>query len=319
MKRKWLRLVKVVFVFEVGIFVLVSPVRATYIPHRELNFDSGNLGEWRDGGHCCSYSTQVVTSPVRNGEYAVRAEVRDGDIPQPNTMGGNERSEIMLNGPNNQDKIPYSTDVWQGFSVYIDPSYQPNGSYRFNIIAQWHTSTGGHSPILSLQYIYGGDFYIGIRSKEGPSRDIKIGTPEKGKWYDFIFNTRFDYHLPGSGYVRVWMNGSRVLNYSGPVGYDYDIGPYLKMGIYRNKDIYSATQIVYHDEYRRGTSCEEVNPNRGGSPCPTGRSSPVPTPTPTPSPPNFKNLLLNWLTSTGDRNGDGKVNAIDFVKLATGK
>ncbi len=291
MDRKWWRIAGLVVACWVMGFVAVFPARAQYIQHKVLDFESGDLSGWRDGGHCCTDSTQVVTSPVRSGKYAVRNIVRDGNIPTPNPMGGNERSEIMLNGANDQDKIPYSTDVWQGFSVYIDPRYQPNGSYRFNIIAQWHAATGGDSPILSLQYIYGGDFYIGIRSTEGSNQDKWIGKATQGVWHDFIFNTRFDYRLSGNHYVRVWMDGNPdpVLDYGGPVGYDYDYntGPYLKMGIYRNKDIYSDTEIIYHDEYRRGTSCAEVNPDQGGPPCPGGpTSTPTPSPTtgPTPTP-----------------------------------
>ncbi len=39
-----------------------------------------------------------------------------------------------------------------------------------------------------------------------------------------------------------------------------------------------------------------------------------PTPSPTPSP-TFQQLLSNWLTSTLDQNGDGKVNSLDFANL----
>jgi len=38
------------------------------------------------------------------------------------------------------------------------------------------------------------------------------------------------------------------------------------------------------------------------------------SPTP-PAPPNYKNLLLAWLTSNLDQNQDGKVNSLDFAKL----
>jgi hypothetical protein len=43
----------------------------------------------------------------------------------------------------------------------------------------------------------------------------------------------------------------------------------------------------------------------------TGGTAPSPTPTPI----NFKHWLANWLTPTGDQNGDGKVNSMDWGKL----
>jgi len=61
----------------------------------------------------------------------------------------------------------------------------------------------------------------------------------------------------------------------------------------------------FNNNYR-GSAPDIGAVERGGS-----------TPTETPAP-SLKQLITSWLTSTGDRNGDGKVNAIDFTRLATG-
>jgi hypothetical protein len=55
------------------------------------------------------------------------------------------------------------------------------------------------------------------------------------------------------------------VDYEGPIGYDDEQGVWFKWGIYRGHDDHPETVVLYHDEYRRGTSCEAVAPALCGS------------------------------------------------------
>ena len=60
------------------------------------------------------------------------------------------------------------------------------------------------------------------------------------------------------GFVRSWLNGRQIVDYRGPVGYNDEVGPKFKFGLYRdNKE---PTSVIYHDSYRRGRTCEDVVP-----------------------------------------------------------
>lgn len=246
-----------------------------------LDFETGDWSGWNK--ECkYSYSCQIVTSPVRRGNYAARFEVRYGDW-----RYGDSRSEVARYGK--YDTM--GSDYWYGFSVYVYPSWQ-DSDYR-SVLAQWHgTRDNGEvsrSPPLSLRFI-DGDFWVRIIHSSERIQTSNDGTnvypyisneyAQKGVWHDFIFHVKWSYQ--SDGYLEVWIDGNQVVDYHGPVGYNDDRGPYFKMGIYRSTKI-EHTYIAYHDEYRKGSSYEEVDPNQG-TPPPTSTPTPTPTPTSTSTP-----------------------------------
>ena len=54
---------------------------------------------------------------------------------------------------------------------------------------------------------------------------------QRGRWYDFDIKIRFDPF--GDGFVTVRRDGTEVVNYKGPLGYNDELPPYAKIGIYR--------------------------------------------------------------------------------------
>lgn len=156
----------------------------------------------------------------------------------PNTSGASaQRSERYFSGPG--QIIPQNEDIW--FAVRVKASEWDFDTRR--IIWQWHegSSVSGLSPHISAT-INGNRLRIivlhnsnEILTSANTSQEI-IYTDNNWKaneWYDFVIKARVDPNANGSGYVKVWINGSLVANYNGPFGYKYE-NPvdYAKVGIY---------------------------------------------------------------------------------------
>lgn len=77
---------------------------------------------------------------------------------------------------------------------------------------------------------------------------------EKGKWHDFVINVKWSYKK--DGYLNVWIDNNRIVRYRGPTEYNDKLGPWFKMGIYRSPT--PSTYVIYHDEYRRGFSPNDI-------------------------------------------------------------
>lgn len=52
--------------------------------------------------------------------------------------------------------------------------------------------------------------------------------------------------------MNTWINNNKVIEYSGPVGYNDKNGPALQFGIYRDQS--EKTYVIYFDEIKMGTS-----------------------------------------------------------------
>ena len=61
------------------------------------------------------------------------------------------------------------------------------------------------------------------------------------------------------GAVSVWINGTRVADYRGPLGYPDDPPPvWFRMGLYRDR--MSQPMVIYFDDYRKERLEEGVRP-----------------------------------------------------------
>jgi hypothetical protein len=79
------------------------------------------------------------------------------------------------------------------------------------------------------------------------TRDIR------GRWTDFVFHIR--HTRTDAGFVRLWVDGERVLDFHGPTtygpafGYPEDGRFYFKLGLYR--DDMQEPMTIFLDEYRK--------------------------------------------------------------------
>jgi hypothetical protein len=202
-----------------------------------------------------SYSGQIVEAPVRCGQYAARFEWRPGDIP----WTGGYRAEIN----EYYVKATQGQPLWYAFSSWIPASWQGEA-----VITQWHATPDPgevwRSPPLALRYD-GDRLRVTARTSPEPIQrdndapewdlyvDDQLPTEE---WNDWVFRVVWSWEQDGS--VAAWLNGVKVIDYIGPIGYNDIDGTYFKFGIY-NQGV-SFIQVIFHDEYRRGKTPSAVIP-----------------------------------------------------------
>jgi len=92
---------------------------------------------------CCDRSANTVTSPVRNGRYSARFELRRGDA----TVSSSKRAEVSEPAPRSgaRERI----ERWYGFSIFLPGEWVPDASAE--ILTQWHHASDTGSPPLVLQ------------------------------------------------------------------------------------------------------------------------------------------------------------------------
>lgn len=232
------------------------------------DFESGDFSGWgvREGGR--EDSLQVVADPVRCGRRAAKFTVREGDW----ASNGN-RAEISYD---NRD-FPGSRG-WYGWSFFIPADY-PDTEWKprlWQAIGQWHDQPNrekgetwdtfpGHSPSVALYYV-SKNGTPGLELWYGPLKEQAIiaRTPvQKGRWNDIIFH--IGWSTGADGFIEAWLNGQPLIApdtdkhtvYGANMWNDYP--HFLKIGLYRNKQI-TTTNSIYFDEVRIGNTHQEVDP-----------------------------------------------------------
>lgn len=211
-----------------------------------------------------SVALQFVTTPTRLGGGALKFNLKDEDI-----AAKANRAEIKLLRTEGT-----CTEIYYGWSFMVPTDYVDEGSLGFQIMGQFHdtpnfaagetfNSFDSRSPLISLQYEFSdGAAKVFIRyGPQGDRRDSKRVTIQKGVWNDItlhIFWSQGD-----DGYLEATINGAPFLvppnsskRFQGP-NMSNDQPPYFKIGLYR-KDTYNATNNVFYDEVRIGTSLQAV-------------------------------------------------------------
>lgn len=205
---------------------------------------------------------EIVTNDPRSGTHCVKFTVYPGDP----LVNDGSRSEIA-----HDNFDPYLGEVWYGWSFLIPTNYTDSGTWQ--IIGQWHdqpdyqageqwTSFVHNSPPVSFQFTNDTVGLILIY------RDESAGIPQriiaKGVWHDAVFH--FKWSMYDDGFAEAWLDGT-ALTTPGTSGTQRIYAPtcfntagnYLKLGLYRSTNA-AATNSVYYDEVRIGSSYGEVVP-----------------------------------------------------------
>jgi len=67
------------------------------------------------------------------------------------------------------------------------------------------------------------------------------GSIALGVWHEIVIEILYDWNPAGNGYVKIWYKENGVIDkvadllvdYSGPIGYNDEVGPFLKLGVYK--------------------------------------------------------------------------------------
>ncbi|HEY8615806.1 heparin lyase I family protein [Phenylobacterium sp.] len=195
-----------------------------------------------------------------------RFEVRSGDQWRERD-GTKERSEISAKETLDFDKLYTMT-----YDFMIEPGQKITSDWLN--VGQFHGTPdlgdyGSLGPVFATQ-MSGEHMRFIMRTDPNP---ITASRPEdkviytdksdivRGHWYQMKIEIRFD--PDGEGLIKVWRDGDLLVDYKGGVGYNDALGPYWKMGIYRE----SSPETLAVD-YRNFSIVEG------------GATTPTPTPTP---------------------------------------
>ena len=247
------------------------------------DFETGSLSEHWNSQFARSDSGIIVSDIVRNGNYAIKMNVRYGDVAvQHDLIYNKSRVELSM-------KLPYADEypmdgsvVYYGWSVYFPEDFYYNYSVEhdgFNIVGQWfhrpevgqsweewENNHGGKkgSPSVSIRYeeLEDGTHGLGILTRpnvESPSTNIASKEIQLGEWNDIIFGVKWS--MTNDGYIEAWLNGAKFTDGKYYAKNMYTSTPKnLKLGLYRGPNVLSENDI-YYDEIRIGGSYEEVDPS----------------------------------------------------------
>ncbi len=223
-------------------------------------FESGKLSGWSFRWLRRRASAKIVTRPVRFGKRALEISLRRNDP----MFSKGKRSELMVPGHYDLGKA-----YWYGFSVYLPEAWKQD--YKAEVVAQWFATRDEaigerpRSPSLALR-IKKKHWIVTYRydrkrlsvANTAPKGKVHKSAYRRGAWTDWVFHVRWSH--TDAGLTRVWKNGALVATRKGPNTYNDEVGPILKIGIYKaplNKpEAQSAvsSRLLYFDEVRVGTA-----------------------------------------------------------------
>ena len=251
MKYKWF-FIATLFFLTTSCFIDQDNIFAEY------DFESKEPGDLKTFKLHYDYSGSISDSISRNGKYSMRFELRKGD-----EIGWDQDSRAELKDDFN---APLNKETWYGISLFIPEEFPE--LEKDCIVIQWHgehdEGEASRSPVLAVR-VENSKFYITSRTSKqkiqnnnrGPSTThFTLNDFPRNEWLDFVVEVIWSH--TNSGSLKTWLNGEQIINYNSPIGYNDDLGPYYKFGLYKHSG--NAPLVVFHDEYRRGGSYEEVDP-----------------------------------------------------------
>lgn len=201
------------------------------------NFETGNLSQW-PLVQAIPGRVTAVKSPVSEGTYAGRFEVKEGDK-EPAT--GSQRAEVISGQEFEEGNVRY-------FRILSRVDSWDFG--HWGMIWQMHDESSG-SPPLSLQlYKNKSTPMLWLGPGDASADYWEAPLPALEKWFEVVI--RVDFGVKGS--LKVWLDGKPQEMLNEETIYDEintlgEAPGYDKLGIYRSSSS-TTTAVVYDDDYR---------------------------------------------------------------------
>jgi hypothetical protein len=193
---------------------------------------------------------RISTNYARSGTKSVEITVHEGDVAA--AGDGNtwvERAEL-----DSGHFHLLGREAWYGFSVLIPRDF-PIVDVRLVISSCKQSDV---SRPLTAQRFRNGKHTLTVES-QGRKRQYRLPNLPLGKWVDFVCRAR--YSPDKDGLFQLWMNGTQVASYSGPLADPANKNAfYHKIGLYRDR--LKQPMRIYFDNYSMGSSYDSVDPKR---------------------------------------------------------
>lgn len=209
----------------------------------------------------------VVKNPNGNGENVLTFRSNQRNILQ----GGAPRCEGAFD--QTQSRIQKRTVMWQAFNIWIDDwSMTTKGDNQ--LVAQWWPGdpNANVNPVFAL--------YVQRNWLSGVVRNDPNAVPSKAtslahtvfqkqggfykRWMTVAVQTVVSQNAADKPFMKIWLDGTLVGSYQGPIGYNLSTLPVPKFGVYKyhgtnwdmvkpTREIYLKDFVVVHDAARRYT------------------------------------------------------------------
>ena len=217
-----------------------------------------------------------VTSPVRTGNYSLKATIKPGD----NYGSSGERAEVYgMYGSNGVQIFENEASGTQFYaiSVYLPLDFKsPVSSDRWGIFQQLHGSDKYSAPpVFALgatdafyMQMYSGDLDALKDPKKSHTVKYSLGALQRGKWVDFVWKIKFSKTYTGT--VDIWkrVEGETIftqvlsianiptLQFKSSVSNGAVLDAYWKTGYYTSVE--NFTRVIYIDSNTRGANFNDV-------------------------------------------------------------
>ncbi|WP_426757019.1 polysaccharide lyase [Myxococcus sp. Y35] len=258
------------------------------------DFETGNTSQWTRSQSVANSRLQVVTDVVREGRYALKATVRQGD--DPIGASGNRNELLYISQEQTNSTWFYKWSTLFPADYPLDDGWQ--------VFAQWHQEGCCGSPPLEF-YVRGEEMFMRVGGASG--KVLWTAPLRRGDWNDFVLEVKWSPNAK-TGHVQLWHNGAVVVpRTSVATQFGTELN-YLKLGLYRD-DAIRPEASVYHDGFLMASTLEEVMPPAPEpEPAPTVPEPDVPVdPTTEPSTPDAPVVetpvpqpQTRWGVMTGD-------------------
>ncbi len=205
------------------------------------DFETGDRTQWSKTQMVSSDRLQVLSSPTRQGSYAIKVTVKQGD--NPISASGNRNELVRMTNEKEGDEFFYR---WSTMFASDYPS-----ANTWQLFTQWHHSGDSGSPPVEF-YVNGETIYLRLQG----SSVVWSTKLVRGQWLDFIFHVKWS-AKSSVGFVELYLNGQLVLPKRYAATLYSGMTNYLKVGLYRNSSI-AQTGVVYHDGWIQGRSLQDV-------------------------------------------------------------
>ena len=216
-------------------------------------------------------SPTISTTVSRSGNKSARLYVNR------QTSSNSFRTEFTTTGSasdGHDRSMQFGKTYWHGFSLYVPADWRSD-STTGEVLYQIHNRpldwANSMTPMLSIRMSPNSDrwrfrvLHTSVPEGDATPSDLIHAVDDRtqristGTWTDFVIEYRPDWRAiedGGVGLTRIWMNGDKVVDYSGPNAYNETNGPYLKLGCYKsswkNRDLDDPVvdRLYYLDEFR---------------------------------------------------------------------
>lgn len=230
-----------------------SAARATVLFRGD--YETGDLSQWSRVDGLTSMLT-IVQNPVRQGKYALRVELHQGQVSSSGT-----RNELELGSL----PLTEGDERWIAWSTLFPTDFPSNNTWQ--VFTQWHHSGCCGSPPLEMNVV--GE-QIGMT--HAGSLTLWTTPLVRGVWHDFVVHVKFS---STSGFVELWYDGKKALDQTAVQTLNPGEFDYMKQGLYWNASI-TSVGVLYHDGTIMGTGLADVAPQLEPGFAPPDAGTPVP-------------------------------------------